>query len=238
MALRSLLFSKDQEIVKLAGEVLKSLDIEVAHSAQAQDAVRMITKTAFDAIIVDNADAPGAVVVLSAAKSLPSCEKSVGVVLAISPNSLGLAEGARSHMVLYRPLSVDRLRNGVKAALGLRGENEDARASQRAPINIPATLRGAGLEDTLVFITNLSAGGAALHVGRALPSSSIHSIDFALPDTKDNLSTAVELVWRDVQGRMGIRFANASATFDETLGKWLAAHPVLQRAAAAGAGSQ
>ena len=238
MALRSLLFSKDQEIVKLAGEVLKTLDIEVAHSAQAQDAVRMITKTAFDAIIVDNADAPGAVVVLSAAKSLPSCEKSVGVVLAISPNSIGLAEGARSHMVLYRPLSVDRLLNGVKAALGLRGENEDARASQRAPINIPATLRGAGLEDTLVFITNLSAGGAALHVGRALPSSSIHSIDFALPDTKDNLSTAVELVWRDVQGRMGIRFANASATFDETLGKWLAAHPALQRAAAASAGSQ
>jgi hypothetical protein len=236
MALRSLLFSKDAEIVKLVGEVLKTLDIEVAYSAQAQEAVRMITETAFDAIIVDNADAPGTVRVLSAAKSLPSCEKSVGIVLAISPNSIALAEGARSHMVLYRPLSVDRLLNGVKAALGLRGENEDARASQRAPINIPATLRGAGLEDTLVFITNLSAGGAALHVGRDLPSSSIHSIDFSLPDTKDNLSTAVELVWRDVQGRMGIRFANAPATFTETLEKWLGAHPVLQRAAAAGAG--
>ncbi len=235
MALQSLLFSRDQEIINLAGEVLNTLDIEMSHCAQAQEAVRMITDTKFDAIIVDNADAPGAVAVLSAAKYLPSCEQSVGIVLAVSPASIGLAEGARSHMVLYRPLSVDRLLNGIKSALGLRSETEDARASQRAPINIPATLRGAGLEDTLVFITNLSAGGAALQVGRSLPSSSIHSIEFALPDTKGDLSAAVELVWRDVQGRIGLRFANTSATFSESLEKWLAAHPALQRASAASA---
>ena len=72
------------------------------------------------AIIVDNADAPGAVAVLAAAKSLPSCERSIGIVLAVSANSIGLAEGAHSHMVIYRPLSPDRLRNGIKSALGLR----------------------------------------------------------------------------------------------------------------------
>lgn len=237
MALHSLLFSRDQEIVTLAREVLKSLDIEMSHSAQGQEAVRLLTATKYDAILVDNADAPGAIAVLSAAKSLPTCEQSVGIVLAVSPNSIGLAEGARSHMVLYRPLTAERLLNGVKSALGLRGESEDARASKRAPINIPATLRGAGLEDTLVFITNLSAGGAALQVGRSVSSASIHSIEFSLPDTdtKENLSTAVELVWRDVEGRMGLRFAGASAGFSETLEKWLAAHPALQRSAAASA---
>ena len=102
-------------------------------------------------------------------------------------------------------------------------------------INIPATLRGAGLDETLIFITNLSKGGAALKVGQTISSSSIQSIEFSLPDMKENLSASVELVWRDVQGRMGVRFASTSPAFSETLEKWLAAQPQQQRAAQAGA---
>jgi len=235
MALHALLFSRDQGIVDLAGEVLKTLDIEVAQSRAADEAVQRLTSTRFDAIIVDNADARGAVTILSAAKSLPSCEQSIGIVLAISPSSIGLADGARSHMVLYRPLSADRLRTGVKSALGLRNEGEEARESPRASIRIAATLRGAGLDETLAFITNLSAGGAALYVGESIPSASIRSIEFSLPGEKDNLTTAVELIWRDVQGRVGIRFASMSAAFSESLEKWSAAQPEAQRASKAGA---
>lgn len=236
MALHSLLFSRDQEIISLLGEVLKTLDIEMSQCSTAQEAVQRLTATKFDAIIVDNADASGAVAVLSAAKSLPSCEQSIGIVLAVSSSSIGLAEGARSHMVLYRPLSADRLLNGVKSALGLRNDAEDARESQRASIHIPATLRGVGTDETLAFITNLSAGGAALFVGQSIPSSSIHAIEFTLPDTNTSLSASVELVWRDVQGRIGLRFMSTAASFSENLEKWLAAQPApQQRAANAGA---
>jgi PilZ domain len=235
MALQALLFSRDQGIIDLAGEVLRTLDIEVEQSGVADDAVRRLAAGKFDAILVDNADASGAVAVLSAAQSLASCEKSIGIVLATSPSSIGLAKGARTHMVLYRPLSADRLRTGVKSALGLRSEGEDARESPRSSIRIPATLRGAGLDEALAFITNLSVGGAALYVGQDIPSSSIQSIEFSLPGEKDNLTTAVELIWRDVQGRMGIRFASVSAGFSASLEKWAAAQPEKQRAAKAGA---
>jgi hypothetical protein len=235
MALQALLFSRDQQVIDLVGEVLKTLDIEVSRCSVGQEAVQRLKATRFDAIIVDNADASGAVMVLSAAKTLPSCEESIGIVLAVSRNSIGLAQGARSHMVLYRPLSAGRLLNGIKSALGLRSEGEDARESQRAAINIPATLRGAGLDETLIFITNLSKGGAALKVGQSVSSSSIQTIEFSLPDMKENLSASVELVWRDVQGRMGVRFASTSPAFSETLEKWLAAQPQPQRAAQAGA---
>ena len=115
-------------------------------------------------------------------------------------------------------------------------QGEDARESPRASIRIPATLRGAGLDQTLAFITNLSAGGAALYVGQDIPSASIQTIEFSLPGEKDNLTAAVELIWRDVQGRMGIRFANMSAGMTESLEKWTAAQPEAQRSAkAAGA---
>jgi len=235
MALHSLLFSRDQEIVALVVEVLKGLDIEVTHCSLAQDAVKKLAGASFDAILVDNSDARGAVEILWAAKSLPSCEQSIGVVLAASRNSIGLADGARSHMVLYRPLSADRLRNGVKSALKLRSDSEDARESQRAPTKIPATLRGAGQDEALAFIINLSVGGAALHVGQSIPSSSIQSIEFFLPNSAENLTSPVELVWRDVEGRVGLRFTDASAAFSETLDKWLSGQPASQSAAKAGA---
>jgi len=223
MTLQSLLFSRDQELINRVSEVLGALNIEVLQCSAAQEAVQKLASTKFDAIIVDNADAPGAIVLLSAAKTLPGCEASIGIVLAVSPNSIGLAEDARSHMVLYRPLSADRLRNGIKSALGLRNEGEEARESERASINIPANVRGVGVDESLAFITNLSAGGAALLVGRTVPYASIQTIEFSLPDSQDNLSTSVELIWRDVQGRVGVRFASMSQAFSESLQKWMTA---------------
>jgi PilZ domain len=233
--LRSLLFSRDQELITLVGEVLKTLNIDVSQCSVAQEAVQSLTSTKFDAIIVDNADAPGAVAVLSAAKSLHSCDRSIGIVLAVSPTSIGLAEGARSHMVVYRPLSANRLLNGIKSALGLRNECEDAREFQRASVNIPTTVRGAGPEETLAFITNVGAGGVALNIGRSVPSSFVQTIEFCLPGTNENLKTPVELVWRDVEGRMGLRFTSTSTSFSEALQKWLTSPPAPQRASKAGA---
>ena len=209
MLLHSLLFSRDQEIIGLVGEVLNGLDIDMIHCSQAHDAVGKLVGMNFDAIIVDTTDARGAVEVLGAAKLSSSCEQSIGVVLAASLTSIGLADGARSHMVLYRPLSAERLRNGIKSALKLRSDGQDARESERAPIKIAATLRGAG-QEILAFIVNLSASGAALQAGRSMPSSSIRTIEFFLPNSDENLTSPVELVWRDVQGRMGLRFAGAS----------------------------
>ncbi len=226
--LRSLLFSRDKELISLVGEVLKTLQVEVLCCGTAPETVQHLMGTKFAAIIVDNADAPGAVAVLSAAKSLPSCEQSIGIVLAVSPSSIGLAEGARSHVVIYRPLSTDRLRNGIKSALGLRSENEEARESKRAAISIPATLRGPGLEGTLAFIINISAGGASLNVAQSVPSACIQTIDFCLPDAKENFTASVELVWRDVQGRMGLRFVSVSQSFSEGLQEWLATHRASQ----------
>jgi hypothetical protein len=223
MPLHSLLFSRDQEVIALVGEVLKGLDIDMTHCSHAHDAVHKLVGMNFDAIIVDTADARGAVEVLGVAKSSPSCERSIGVVLAASLTSIGLADGARTHMVLYRPLSAGRLRNGIKSALKLRSDGQDARESERTPIKIAATLRGAGQEETLAFIVNLSASGAALQAGRSMPASSIRNIEFFLPNSDENLTSPVELVWRDVQGQMGLRFAGASARFTETLEKWLTA---------------
>ena len=172
---------------------------------------------------MDNADASGAIVLLSAAKTLPGCEASIGIVLAVSPNSIGLAEDARSHMVLYRPLSADRLRNGIKSALGLRNEGEEARESERASINIPANVRGLGVDESLAFITNLSASGAALLVGRTVPSASIQTIEFSLPDTQDKLSTLCRINMARRAGPSGSSLCQHVPDVHQSMQQWLTA---------------
>ena len=77
--LRSFLFSRDPDVISLVTQVQKSLNIDVHPCGVAQEAVQTLASERFDAIIVDNADASGAVAVLSAAKSLPSCERSIGI---------------------------------------------------------------------------------------------------------------------------------------------------------------
>jgi CheY-like chemotaxis protein len=229
MSLRALLFSRDEQIIQVVNQVLNNLNIEVTHSHNAQDAVQRLADERFDAILVDDADASKAIRVLAAAKVLPSCQESVGIVLAASSTSLGLAEDARSSLVLYRPLSADRLRHGVKSILNLRS-GEDERKSHRVPLAIPATLHCVGIEQVLVFLANLSTGGAAFMVGQSVPPHSVQAIEFELPETKTVIKASLEVVWRDAKGRMGVHFAHLEPSQAESLEKWLAEHPSAQQA--------
>ena len=117
-------------------------------------------------------------------------------------------------MVLYRPLSADRLRNGIKSALGLRNEGEDARESGAHP-SASRRLSGARawIRPWLSLPISAPAAPPCMWDARTF---SLHSNHRVFPaGEKDNLAAAVELIWRDVQGRMGIRFANMSQAFGD-----------------------
>jgi hypothetical protein len=136
MGLHSLLFSRDQELISLTGEVLKSLNIEVTQCADAPEAVRRLTALS-RRVIVDNADVPGAIAALSATKSLVR----TGSWLVLGFNDQPGACGRRSVTWYLPPMTVDRLSNGIKAALGLRTEGRRTRVTARIHL-CPATLRG------------------------------------------------------------------------------------------------
>ena len=91
--------------------------------------MQRLKATRFDTIIVDNADASGAVMVLAAAKTLHPA-KNPSVLCWQCHVTARITQGARSHMVLYCPLSAGRL---LMAEVGasLRSEGEDARESHR-----------------------------------------------------------------------------------------------------------
>ena len=53
MNLKTLLLSSDEKTVRILRRVLGDLEIDVQHTATADDAIRLITRQRFEGIIVD-----------------------------------------------------------------------------------------------------------------------------------------------------------------------------------------
>ena len=136
--------------------------------------------------------------VLDRAKSLPSCKKSLGVVLAGSQTSLGVAFGAGTHLVIYKPITPDRVRNGLRAVRTLAAR-QHPRESHRIRVDVPATLHSAGKSYIPVSLVDISEGGVALRVEQALPASPKIKMMLSLSLPGTAITASVEIVWRDVK---------------------------------------
>src|SRR2546429_3262553 len=170
MAFRSLLLCEHEATARLVGRVFRDLGVDMEHLTASDIAVEKIKQGSFDAVVVDDADPTGAALVLEAARSLTSCKKSLGVVLAGSQTSLGVAFGAGTHLVIYKPITPDRVRNGLRAVRTLAAR-QHPRESHRIRVDVPATLHSAGKSYIPVSLVDISEGAFALRVDQALPPS-------------------------------------------------------------------
>ena len=94
-----------------------------------------------------------------------------------------------------------------------------------------ATITVNETENIPAKILDISGGGAALSIQRSLPAVKSLKLSFVLPGGKSPITTAAELVWKDVQGRLGIQFVNISPTSTLMISKWMKAHPAANRIA-------
>src|ERR1700758_4862658 len=142
MPFYSLLLCKDQLTVQIIGGVCKELGVELEHCPTPDGAVAKLSIGRFDVILLDDSDPNGAALVLDRAKSFPSCKKSLGVVLASSRTSLRVAFGTGTHLVIYKPITPDRVRSGLRAVRALAARRHPR--AHRVRLDIPATLHSKG----------------------------------------------------------------------------------------------
>jgi len=175
-------------------------------------------------VIVDDQDAASAATLLGEIQASPAGKKSLIVALAKTDASLDAVFGAGTHLVIYKPLTHDRLRNGLRAIRILMGRRQQ-RASTRVRVDITASLSVNNGESFAVKILDISGGGAALALQRPLSSAKTLQLSFALPGEQTRVTTAAELVWKDVKGNLGVEFVNSDPTFNRLVASWLKAHP-------------
>jgi DNA-binding response OmpR family regulator len=223
MPLRSLLFCQDSATAELVGRAFRELSLEVEQCRDADKAVVRLRNQRFDAIVVDDADPAGAVLILDSARTIPSCKKSLGIVLAQTQTTLSTAFSTGTHLVIYKPLSADRLRNSLRALRNLIGRRPQ-REFPRVDVEISGRLHLDDKNEIPVSILDLGQGGLALSSHTLLPNTGTMEVEFVLPDRTSVVTASGEVVWRDAHGRVGLQYNKMEPECRKVLDEWLASH--------------
>jgi PilZ domain len=215
---------RQSETVALVGRVCRELGVELHHCSTAEVALEKFSLHRFHGVIVDDQDAASAASLLNEIQATENGKKPLIVALAKTDAALDAVFGAGTHLVIYKPLTHDRLRNGLRAIRILMGRRQQ-RASTRVKVDITASLTVNDTENFAVKILDISGGGAALSLERPMPGVKTLRLRFALPGEQGPISTEAELVWKDVKGNVGVEFVNCEPSFNELVSNWMKAHP-------------
>jgi len=120
--LRSLLVSREEKTVHIVGRVFKDLEVEFEHYGEAGIALENLTKSRYDAIVLDD-QIEEAVAILEKVLELPSCSKAVRIVLAEPVAAMHAVFKTGTQVILYKPLSLERVRHGLRAVRNLMGRD-------------------------------------------------------------------------------------------------------------------
>ena len=197
-------------------------NIEVESCSEPQAALQSLTNQRFEAIVVDAEDRAGAMLVLDNLKTLPSCKNSLRIVLADRQTALAAAFSAGTHLVIYKPISADRLRSSLRALCNLIGRRHP-RESDRVRLKAPAIVRIGDNNHVQASILDISQGGVALSAQQTIPIAKIVGLEFALPGRTGMIATSAEVLWNDVRGRMGTQFVTMEPQSRKLLCEWLSA---------------
>ncbi len=219
MSLKSLVLCSDEKIVRVLRRVLGDLDIAVELCADADSALRKLTRERFEAIIVDITD-DGASDVLRSARVAPCNKHAVAVAIVEPIIGLKAVFEIGAHFVLYKPVSSERAKSSFRAARALM--KSERRRNARVAVQIPVVMRspeaGANMKVTTI---DLSEGGMAVGMPKRRRPTGRWQIAFSLPGTENSLELPAEFAWEGTGEQAGLRFQQISPEATRQLREWL-----------------
>jgi PilZ domain-containing protein len=220
--LRSLLLSRDEGTIRIIARSFKDLEVELEHCSAVKTAVQKSADARYDAIVVDD-EIEDARLLLERVMEFPSCNKAVRIALAEPSAKMDAVFKTGTQIIIYKPLSTERVRHGLRAVRNLMAR-ERRRGAKRVHTMIAARMspRNSRGTNKQVLIADLSESGAAIHFEAGdLPASTILNLDFALPGSPDRVHATAELVWQDNGGAAGLRFLDMPSYARKQLAEWL-----------------
>jgi c-di-GMP-binding flagellar brake protein YcgR len=176
--------------------------------------------------VVDFDDPQVAEQVLHEAKNLGTGPLSVALVADTAKVRQILSSGA--HFVLYKPISEDAARAGLRAAAALL--TRERRRAFRVPVQAPVEITLPDSRKLDGILLDLSETGMDVLTAEAQTSGSLMAFRFQLPDGAVEVDAHGQVVWANANGQTGVHFVDVAEPVKEKLRQWL-------KAAAVGAGA-
>ena len=133
MRFRAILNSRDAGAVLVLTRVLRDLGIDSEHHLDPDVVSKLLEKRSFDALIVDADDGPATLSLLEKAKENGASRRALGIAISKVKTIGSPPTGA--HIVLYKPISVERVVHGLRAIKNLMARDRRASAI-RVPVEL------------------------------------------------------------------------------------------------------
>jgi len=218
MPLLALIVSADNRDIGVLRDVLAELHVETEICSTASLAKGELLKKPFDALVLDG-ELPGVLEMVDALAQRGKGEDPRIIAILGSKECSQRAFEIGAHFVLYKPVSRDR--SLVSLEYAFRSAGKDRRNTDRRGVYVSTTVSSPVVENAPVTLLNLSPTGTALQSKKRLPPDSKLYFEFQIPGQVATVRLSGNVVWQDVQGHAGIRFASVPAASRKALDQWL-----------------
>lgn len=215
----ALLVSVDSDAVQHFTQVLPQLSLASDVCRSASEAIHLLHRRKYDAVIVDLHLGKQAGMVLD--EACISASNRTAVTFAISSNGTELDSVLRRQtaFVFERPLSTQSIHATLKPAYGLI--LRERRRYFRCPLAIPVLIRRRGMDDVHCYSVNISEGGMALSTFVPFKLADCVQVEFTLPGHQMPIVAASAICWWK-SGHLGVHFVTVSDEQKSQLQNWLA----------------
>lgn len=219
MNIQALLISSDNSAADVLGKVLPSFGIVLDRSSDLETTLSRIQQQKFDALIVDFDDEAAAETVLQQAQKLGSSPLSIALV-GDSGKVRQILNGG-SHFVLYKPVTEDAARAGLRAAAALL--NRERRRAFRVPVQAPVEITMPDTRKLDGILLDLSETGMDVLTAEPQLAGALLAFKFLLPDGALEVAAHGQVAWANPNGQTGVHFIDVSEQVSTELKKWLKA---------------
>ena|ERR1017187_3416338 len=214
----ALLVSANPVTIQQFNHALKELSISSDVCQDAANAVLLLKRRKFDAVIVDLQLGEQSGMILDEARLSPS--NRTAVRFGISDNDPEVTSTCRkkSQFVFERPLSARSIHKTLKPAYGLI--LRERRRYFRCPASIPVSVLVKNMPEVRCHSVNISEGGMALRTVVPFSLGEEVQIQFTLPRHEIPFSVKSAVCWLK-SSHLGVRFVSLSSEHKSELQGWL-----------------
>jgi DNA-binding response OmpR family regulator len=221
MNLLTLLVSTDDSASQVLGRVLPGFGIALERFSDVATAIDRLQQQRFDALMVDYEDPAAAAAVLQEARRMNSGNTPVTVALVGEPAKTRDILSGGAHFVLYKPVSEDKARAGLRAVAALL--NRERRRAHRVPVQAPVDLVLPDTRKVEGILIDLSETGMEVLTAEPQAVGALLSFRFQLPDGSIEVHAHGQVAWANPNGQTGVRFVDLAESIRVQLQAWLQA---------------
>src|SRR6202051_3986442 len=219
MTLQALLVSTDDLAAEILGRVLPPFGIAMDRSSDPETTTARIQQQKFDALIVDFDNPEAATDVLRDAKKLGT--EPLSIALVADPTRVRDILSGGAHFVLYKPLSEEKARAGLRAVAALL--SRERRRAHRVPVQAPVEIKLPDDRPTDGILLDLSETGMEVLTAEPQAPATLLHFRFQLTDGSVTVEAHGQVAWANPNGQTGVQFLDLDDSTKAQLRAWVQA---------------